>query len=301
MPESDPNPPPRTFPKFSELPNEIKLQIWQHAIPDPRSIRGAICLILDFTLGKPRAILPSIQELKESYVTLHDPDLEGADGELENTFRRWDMYEYEEHFMWRSDDDTMAESRQPVLTLLHTCRTSRLATMERYRLDIGSIIEEENQPWWVPEEDMVLVPMGDCDEYHVSIHWMFRQRNQCLPVFKTLQHVAFVADRSLVAHILPSPGNKHPWQVDQWWLNNFPALESFTLLADPGSVLDHHDGTILLHEPLDVPVPYFRGTRPSRFLPEITDVFAKVMSEGKEAPLVEMFVTTRRRPKKSKR
>lgn len=324
----------QTFHKFASLPNEIAANIWRLAVPDPGSIRGAIPLLVDFDLATPRAILPCIHDYQQAYHILHHPnearppafepvsdaDDEHHDGDAARdpgvdwyTRERYfcargrdlylddeDLEDMEERAMWRPGNATMPESRAPILSLMRTCRGSRSAALERYRLDIGSQIEAENKSWWTPEEDLVIFLCRDFSEYHVAIRYLFRRRESPLPALRNLQHVAFVANRFLLSHMIAKPpfSNEHPWQVNRHWFRNLPDLQSFTLLVDPGQVLKNADGKVLLHEPEECPMQLHCDLLPLEFLSEITRIFADSVEKGKVVPLVDLFVAGRRRPRR---
>ncbi|PVH75843.1 hypothetical protein DL98DRAFT_518434 [Cadophora sp. DSE1049] len=277
--------PTKTFTQFPFLPREIQLQIWQHAVPDPRSILGVVRIILDFDLGKPRAILPSIREFKGSYKIMHYPFTdEGEDLDLE-------FYEPEEAEIWRPGNTAMAISRRRVFDLLHTCPMARVTMLERYRLAVGSQIEEENKPWWVPEEDMVLFIGSDHKERATCLHWLFRTRNKPLPVFETLEHVAVKCDRGLgLYNYLVPPFPDYAVHLEDDSLDNFPALQSFTLFMDPASILERQSGRVLLYEPKENRVDTFRGLTPAEIERSVTQGFEEVLPDDMEVPLVEVFV-----------
>ncbi|KAG4422218.1 hypothetical protein IFR04_004598 [Cadophora malorum] len=255
----------------------------RHAVPDPRSILGVVRLILDFDLGKPRAVLPSIREYKESYKIMHYPFF-SEDEDLDDEF-----YETEEAATWRPSDKSMATSRRKVFDLLHTCRMARIAMLETYRLAVGSEIEEENKPWWVPEEDMVLFIGSDHRERATVLHWLFRSRKESLPVFGSLQHIAVKCEHSLTNYLVTPFMDDVP-HLEEESLDNFPALQSFTMFVDPASVLDRQSGKVLLHEPEQNPVHTFRGYKPDGIASSVAVGFEEVLPEDMELPLVEVFV-----------
>ncbi|KAK0102213.1 hypothetical protein ONS95_005838 [Cadophora gregata] len=272
-----------TFPQFPLLPREIQFKIWQHAIPDPRSILGVVRLLLDFDLSKPRAILPSIREFKAAYRTMHFPFTDEG-GELDDEF-----YESKEAAIWRPSNADMATSRREVLNLMHACRMARLATLERYRLAVGSEIEEENKPWWDPEDDMVLFIGPDHRERSTILHWLFSSRDEPLPVFETLQHVAVTCDFTLHGYLV-SPFYSDVVHLEEDSLDNLPELQSFTMFIDPASVLERSWGKVLLYEALQKPVQLFRGLMPREIERAVTGGFKEVLPEDMELPLVEVFV-----------
>ncbi|KAH6701380.1 hypothetical protein BKA61DRAFT_582456 [Leptodontidium sp. MPI-SDFR-AT-0119] len=276
--------PTRTFFNFPELPMEIQLQIWQHAVPEIGSVLGVIRIILDFDLSKPRAILPSIREFKESYRSINYPGYD-PDEDSEEIYDNDDdnCSGTEEFAIWRSSNTTVAASRRPVFALLHTCRTARLATLERYRLAIGSGVEGENKPWWVPKEDMVIFASSGYRERLTWVHWLFRSRDEPLPVFESLEHLALANERNMDDYLIPAT-------LYGELLLNFPALESFTLLLDPVFVLDRQAGRVLLHEPEQTSVVAFGGFRPAEIEKRVTSAFEEEIPEDREVPLVEVFV-----------
>lgn len=279
------NLPAKTFTKFPLLPREIQLQIWQHAVPDPRSILGVVHMILNFDLGKPRAILPSISEFKQSYKMMHYPSMD-EDEDLDIEF-----YEAEDADIWRPGNIAMKISRREIFALLHTCRLARVTTLERYRLAIGSEIEEENKPWWVPEEDMVLILGSDYKMRSTFLHWLFLPRDEPLPVFETLEHMALKCDHGLgfYGYLVP-PFFDDVAHLEDDALDNFPALQSFTLFVDPGTVLERQSGRVVLYEPIQNSVDAFQGLTPAEIERNVTRGFKEILPEDMEVPLVEVFV-----------
>lgn len=52
---------------FPRLPKELRLMVWEYAVPDTRTIPGAMVFITDGNLTSDRAIIPSPKELIEVY------------------------------------------------------------------------------------------------------------------------------------------------------------------------------------------------------------------------------------------
>ncbi|KAL2071035.1 hypothetical protein VTL71DRAFT_12270 [Oculimacula yallundae] len=275
------NQPDRTFTKFLELPTEIQLQIWKEAVPDPRSILGVIHIILDFDLGKPRAILPSVRDYKHAYrIKFHFDDTTEDDSDPQYAYR---------HAEYLYSNTAMTTSRAPVFALLGTCQMARSETLKSYRLAIGSGILEENEPWWSPEEDMVIFT-GTELEISLLPHLLFFRRAEPPPVFDSLQHVAIPAIRGLAKHLLTDFPSSRVWNMEDGWSFNFPALRSFTMLVDPASILNRKTGKVLLHEPEDKAVDVLMSYRSQDFIGHLTAFFAEDLDDGEEAPLVEVYV-----------
>jgi hypothetical protein len=92
-------------------------------------------------------------------------------------------------------------------------------------------------------------------------------------------------------------------ELENQWFQNFPALESFTLFIDPYNsrgtgTYASADGKILLYEPEDVPV-YCLGNRTASHIRQvIMKKFDNLAPKDRGAPLIEVFVTSVRKPKK---
>lgn len=196
----------------------------------------------------------------------------------------------------------MAESQRPILSLMHTCHTSRLATMKTYRLDIGSRIEEENKPWWIPEEDMVILPQReDMEQYFTTVLWLSACREDALPALESLQHLALVVNGHVIEKFSLSNGDDPD---DNPWLFNFPNLRSLTFLVDPGNIFAARQGNVLLYESNDVPIQFAGGLRPSAIVRQVTrlflEAFEEALEDDEEVPLIELFVVGRRKMKHSR-
>jgi hypothetical protein len=152
------NPLPGPFIKFPKLPIEIKDIIWRYALPNPRTIRGAIMLSINLDLASPRAILPSIFEYQEG---IPSPDT------------------YVE----------LTDTRSPILSVMHTCRVSRRAALRNYRLDVDSIIEDENCPWWNLDDIVYILPalelVGDKGHLYLAHSTSERWQSNTRPSFPT--------------------------------------------------------------------------------------------------------------------
>ena len=93
----------------------------------------------------------------------------------------------------------------------------------------------------------------------------------------------------------------------QPWLTNFPALESITLMFDPGNVAMRQRGTVVLYEPKDVPVQNCRRMKPSQVVQQVTSHLKNKLEEyeglfGFEdgPPTIECAVMCWKRSKKTR-
>jgi hypothetical protein len=286
-----------SFKLFSELPTEIQLMVWRYLVPNPLLIHGAIPFVVDLELGSPKAILPSIGELKHSYNSVN-PDSVRDDSDDSALFY-WDMSNLRH---WKSGNHRMEDDRRPILSLLHTCQTSRTVALEKYRLDLVSIIPEENKPLWSPEEDIVYFPPPyKWPETRAMLHWFSRLREAPPPSLSSLRHVALQLDKELALCLeIYDFGMDFPPTMEHQWFQNFPALQSFTLFLDPCRLIGANadNGRILLHEPEDIPIERIGYKRASRIKRIVIDMFNKLAPEDREVPWIDVFVTRVRKNKK---
>jgi hypothetical protein len=243
----------KQFTKFSLLPQEIRLQIWKHALPAPREFattRGGILVIVNFELARPRVIIPSPRYI----------------------FFLLDFYgdEY-------SADDMVFEWQIRIFNILHATRESRDVTLEEYRLDIKSIIPEENTPWW-DEDDVVYFPTDTRIGDTARLQWMSEKRPGRLHYLPSINHIAMEvthpAMEALGFLVEYEPGDfpeesENPlhihrgsgWHFD--WPTNFPFLKTMCLMFDPGEVGGRENGRLKLYAADDVLVRDI-GLKPSQ-------------------------------------
>jgi len=277
------------------LPSEIQLQIWKHALPEPRSIQRAILFIIDLDLDKTRAILPSSREAVECYHVTLDPYDEGFGHPIgwELDLRR--KMETAEYLM--------------VLALFHTCRASRLAARNLYRLNIESIVEGENDPLWRTEDLVCFLPnfgkegfwMSHYRAYHdyrFALNWLVMSRDSPPPSLSSLQHFAIFGTASRHWHF----DLQHLEERDvisrvamQRCVKNLPSLQSITLLLDPNAVVYEYHGRMLLDEPKDQPIEG-TGFTPARLLARVSTLLKEQLHDGDDAPVVKMYVARRSAP-----
>jgi len=249
----------KTFPKFPLLPKEIRLLIWKYAVPPPRHFAQDHCgvlLIVNFELARPKVILPSPRDL-------------------------WFMFPHEGPEDARHHKkSTVWEWQMGIFTLLHACRESRAVTQEEYRLDLKSAIPEENEPWW-SDEDVVYFPTGGDDRSRDAalLRWMSRKRSGRMHCLQSIHHIAMEATHAAVKAMgfLAQDGSEDGSEVsesdlpldrpnDGWrfeWPGNFRALESLSLMFDPGEVEGSENGSLRLYKPYDVVVQGL-GLKPSQ-------------------------------------
>jgi hypothetical protein len=243
----------KQFTKFSLLPQEIRLLIWKYALPEPREFatnHGGILVIVNFELARPRVIIPSPRDI----------------------FFLLDFYG-EEHTV----EEMVFEWQIRVFNMLHACQESRVVALEKYRLDIKSIIPEENIPWW-DQDDVVYFPTDARIGDTARLQWMSENRPGRLHYLPSINHIAMEASHSamealgfLVADALGNvpEGFETPlhnylgsgWHFD--WPTNFPSLKTMCLMFDPGEVGRREKGTLRLYAPHDVLVKDI-GLKPSQ-------------------------------------
>jgi len=282
-PELDPQPTmtraPEKFLKFSELPTEIQLLVWKHAVPNPRSILGSILFILNLDLDDVYAILPSVQDMKHAFL---DDDYDfirflGLDSDAEYS-KLLEML------------DASMTIRRAVLSLRHTCQASRGTILGTYRLDLESIIEAENTPLWTAD-DIVYFPWQESVEglHHAGIHWFFQARENPRPCLASLQHAAFLLTHKLFRTFKLNHAAT-PEMPKFVWAKNFPSLQSFSLFLDPGQVGCSQGGKIFLYEPQDVPVQYMENLTPSQIAQRMIARLRQPGMQDEDVPLAEIFV-----------
>jgi len=247
------------FTKFSFLQIEIRLMIWRLAAPKPRDIcsSGGILAIVNFELAHPRCILPAPQDLSSIYRKANALD-DNRFGALEIAGR----VEYNVQ-IWKSN----------ILNLLHTSRESRPILLGIYQLDITSVITEDNNQWW-EEEDVVYFPSGLTRKNGLTVSalllLMSTKRGCCLHCLPSIRHIAIEATPQAIYSLGLNPIHSGEtlmelvftgWPFD--WPQNFPRLQTMSLLFDPGDVGHREQGTIKLYEPYDVVVNHL-NLKPSQ-------------------------------------
>jgi hypothetical protein len=232
-------------------------------------------LSINLDLASPRAILPSISEYQQCIPT-------------------YDIFV------------ELADARSPILSFLHTCRGSRRASLRTYRLDIDSIIEDENYPWWNPDDDIVyILPAWNWWETNAILTWLTRSRKDDKPIprLASLQHLALKVDRVFCGSFEVVRTGSRP--LEREWLRNLPSLQSLSLFFDPLGVSGGQNprlqertyGSIILWEPEDISVSDCFGLRPVQIERAISS-HIRPLSQGQDVPLVESFVIGWRKPRK---
>jgi hypothetical protein len=292
-PKMDPPPlstrAPEQFVLFHELPTEIQLLIWKLAVPDPRSLHGAITFILNLDLSKPFAILPSIQDMRKAFYSPFATHRYRQNG-------RDEQYNVLQEGLNRSIPIWRA-----VLSLLHTCRVSREIVLQTYRVDLDSIIEAENTPLWTPE-DIVYFPWDravNIATLEALVNWFFQKREKPRPSLMSLQHAAFLFLREVAR-----PLNLEPWdEIHEYvWAKNFPSLQSFSLFLDPCKVCYYcYRGKVLLYEPEEVSVEDVYNLTPAQIVHRIAEGLRQPGVKEADLLLVETFVVQVRKSKRCKK
>jgi hypothetical protein len=194
---------------FPKLPRELKLLIWKWAVPDPRDIDGVMLFITNFDFSNPRAVIPAPHEMK---IFCAGPGLRAE------SIRIW----------WTE----MCVSWYPVLSLLHTCRDARSATLEKFRLPYESIIEGEDQAPW-SDSDTIYFPSSGGQRYDTMLtFWLgvlegWPKTNLPWTHFSSLKHLALDSTPEFKMSLDGVNDVLDPW------LKKFSSLESFSLLFDP--------------------------------------------------------------------
>ncbi|KAE8449918.1 hypothetical protein EG329_007395 [Mollisiaceae sp. DMI_Dod_QoI] len=274
---------------FSDLPAELQRLVWQHALPDPRQMPGSIIVVVDFDLSRPRAILPSIIEYKDAYHRANSRYNDAPDGDGDDA---------EGNDLWDFDSATMADCQRTVISLLHTCRTSRTTAMDVYRLGLASSVAQEQVPWWTPQDDMVLFAEPHTfKEERAMIYWLSQRREVDQSNLSSLQHIAFILSRNVSTAMDPvTYRGESVLFTEDGLLLNFPNLQSLSLFIDPvGSIpigFRRNRGKIILWEPEDVIVGGEGHLKPSEISERIADNFEQLVRrrKGLNCPLVECFV-----------
>lgn len=254
-----------SFTKFPLLPVEIRLKIWEHALPDPRHVAGVFIVIINFELARPRAIIPPFEWCDEVYNDI------ASEGTRDITH----VYD--------------------VTNLLHASPESRDVALRTFRLDCDSVVAEENTPWW-NEEDTLYFP-GDWDEESqlkdLLYWWISQKRNSPFHHFANVRHIAMHCPNNITA----TQGGET--SLDNYLLQNFPALSSISLLFDPMEFRHLTQGSIKLYEPYDVVVEQFNRT-PSELKSIVTARLEAMARPKLEVPVVECFVMCWKKPKGQK-
>lgn len=268
---------------FATFPSEMQLKIWSFAIPNPRKTLGAMCLITDFALSTPRAILPSPREMALVYEKMGEegiPDLDSySDGE------DWSLSPAGVHSEEEMTDN-LVQSWAGILALMHTSHKSRSETREIFRL------QSDSEPWW-GNGAMIWFPMtaaAPCRK-SATLSWLSLARSQRLPLFTTLNHLTLHLDNDVLSALL---------DTNSAWTTEYPALESITLAFDSAGVGNKEDGMIVLYECKDVRVMALTDhgqPTPSQVAGRVTRHFK---NGGQVAPLVECAVMCWRKPKISR-
>jgi hypothetical protein len=200
----------------------------------------------------------------------------------------------------------LADTRSPILSALHACRGSRRAALRTYRLDIDSIIENENYPWWNPDDDIVYIPPAWNWWETNAIHtWLTRSRKDGKPIpgLASLQHLALKVGPVFCGSFEVVRTRTKP--LEHEWLRNLPSLQSLSFVFDPLGVTGRQnpdlegrtDGSIMLWEPEDISASNCFNIRPVQIERAISS-HIRPLSQGQEVPLVESFVIGWRRPHK---
>ncbi len=243
--------PPRnkTFSRFPELPTELKLAIWRNAIPNPREIQSALCFVTSapdssLDLAAPRAILPSIKELREAsdYIKEHA---------VWPPCSFWEQYPGKYY-----DGDNLTAERLRVMSLFHTYRDSRNEILKIFFLNIESTVQPENAPGFDPADIVCFLPVrsnrwlrdrycGDLrsrnyiqpepywrDDYLTEVmeYWLLQLHQKPLPQLSGIQQMAFLITANAVESLATQDDNFFGGE----WFKTFPALQYIHILYDPG-------------------------------------------------------------------
>jgi hypothetical protein len=243
-----------TFPRFPDLPPELRVNIWKQALSDIDC--GEIRVIVNFDLNHPRAIIPSPRQVKD----LADRDEEDSDYNGEPDFT----------------SEAAARHRSTIPAMLHVSRESRNILLSRYCLDLYSNIPDENTRLWNLEEDILYLPSFDY-EYIMGK----RLRTSLFSV----QHLALPLARSLLARFK----TELPMNPLYEWILNLPYLKTLSLLVEPFGKYDADGGRILLYEPFNVPITRLNRYTPSKIERLITETIKSCNPLG-VSPSIEVFV-----------
>ncbi|KAH8817170.1 hypothetical protein F5884DRAFT_830276 [Xylogone sp. PMI_703] len=285
------------FRKFPALPCELQIKIWKLAIPriDVIGSRtgsdGILVVVLDFNFNKLRGILPSIREFKRAY-QLANPH--HVDEEM-------DMYM--EIPTWDYDDNTWANARRPILSLLHTCRTARSLTQEVYHLDLDSTIPNETRSFWADENVVSFYPSRQSQETRAMIYWLSQRQNRQALTFHTIRHLALHLDLA-GAYALGVYGD-HSYPGEEYemgsaysnqLLQRLPSLQRLILLIDPfyriilTKTRREEAHTMTWHKPNDGPILRMWEQRPSQIRREMAEILKLSVQEGRELPQIEVLI-----------
>ncbi len=274
------------FPQFSKLPLEIQLIIWGFAVPDPRQVRNAIVVIVNYDLGAPKAIIPKPKEYREIHETMFSRiarrvGTEGLD---------CDPSEY-----------SLDPQKHVPFVMMQICRNSRAAVLKDFCLDIDFVNQKaERKLPWGPDDVLYFPTLGYSFERRMALHWLSREREGPHSALATAQHIALPLERLLLLAcrvfpvFFPRPGR------DEWdgaWMKNIPNLKSFGLFVDPGEVSEKEVGELVLYEAEDVPIQQCSFLRPCEAEEAVQNKFKELVGEGNEAPVVDISVLCWKKPK----
>jgi hypothetical protein len=237
----------RTFNRFPDLPPEIRVDIWKQAVSDIEC--SAIRVIVNFDLDQPRALVPSLRVAAR--------DVSSSDDETSECDSNCD---------WTCE--AFAQHQQRIPAMLYVCRESRNLVLDKYHLDLDSIIPDENKLWWNPQEDTIYLP---------SFEYKLLRRKRLRTSLSSVQHLALPLRKEFLNGF---------YVLD---FINVPTLKSLSLLIDPFGKYDAEGGRIVLHEPYDVPIARLQNMTPSQIEELIT---AMIESRGYpcDPPSVEVLV-----------
>jgi 2EXR family len=278
------------FPLFANLPTEIQMAIWRHAIPHPRNIPDSVLVFVNFDLGEPRAILPPPRYITELYKDIESQnDHPNPTSILMGDTQVWDL-----------------TLRDNVISLLHTCQNSRSATSEKFSLDSREPDEEWNTNLWDPKTHTLYLAglaYRNIDWGHLFLRWLSDRRERPHVGLALAPRIALKLDHWFMTAIqlLPEDPDIDPHYFDDCeenWLGNLPALEKLDLFIDPMRFSEEKSfGQVVPYPPLDVPV---RGLSqfqahgaptPLQIEQEVQHIFeGRLARSGLEAPLVEVSV-----------
>lgn len=247
---------------------------------------------------------------------------------------------------WEIENDEMLLERKLVLNVMHACKNARAVSRQTYILDLDSIIEKENEPLWTdPENDLVYfqlvgairAPAKGYEPFHrqerspeaqlAMLAFLSRRDvvNARKPGYKrvsclsSIRHIAFRVNNAL--HHAIGIHDQVMW--DYCWLENFPALESFSLFFDPSNLhITWDTGRIVLFEPFDYPIAS-TGRTVSRYVADfkrnLTEMHGldedgmemsiaerwgntegMLLGDARKAPDVEAYVIERRRHRRTR-
>jgi hypothetical protein len=118
------------------------------------------------------------------------------------------------------------------------------------------------------------MPGGYSWDDRILLQWLSRKREQPQPSLLSAKHIALKLNHVLMRamHVTqPIMGSNCHW--DGCWLENFPAVQTFDLCIDPGDVNQKEVGSIILYQPLYVPVTQLSLFLPSAIQEDVTARF----------------------------